>query len=166
MKTSNQKRFVAQLPAILIVAIVAGASFTTVALGASWNRIEPLKSRRTDVLQALGPPVSESSEGVLRYNVNGGSVQISFVDDKFVAAKKLKPELAGTVLLIILQHEHSSDTPESMRLLKNRQFTRDEVQGVTVFRNVKDGIVYSFIDGALKTTRYTFADGQLFRARR
>jgi len=166
MKTSNQKRFVAQLAAILIGAIVAGASFTTVAFGASWNRIEPLKSRRTDVLQALGPPVSESSEGVLRYNVNGGSVQISFVDDKFVAAKKLKPELAGTVLLIILQHEHSSDTPESMRLLKNRQFTRDEVQGVTVFRNVKDGIVYSFIDGALKTTRYTFADGQLFRARR
>jgi hypothetical protein len=151
---------------VTLIGFVVAASFARTAAAASWNRIEPLKSRRADVLQILGPPVSESPEGVLRFNVMGGSVQISFVDDKFVTTKKLKPELAGTVLQIVLQHQHSSDTPESMKLPANRQFVREEVKGVTVFRNIKDGIVYSFIDGELKTTRYTFADGQLFRARR
>jgi hypothetical protein len=151
---------------VTLIGFVIAASCAQTAAAAAWNRIEPLKSRRADVLQILGPPVSESPEGVLRFNVMGGSVQISFVDDKFVTTKKLKPELAGTVLQIVLQHQHSSDTPESMKLPANRQFVRDEVKGVTVFRNIKDGIVYSFIDGELKTTRYTFADGQLFRARR
>ena len=151
---------------VTLIGFVITASFVRTAQGASWNGIEPLKSRRTDVLQILGPPVSESPDGVLRFNVMGGSVQISFVDDKFVTAKKLKPELAGTVLQIVLQHQHSSDTPESMKLPANRQFVREEGKGITVFRNIKDGIVYSFINGELKTTRYTFADGQLFRARR
>ncbi len=149
----------------LIVSVFAGAGFAGIARGATWNRIEPLKSRRADVVQILGQPVSESSDGVLRFTVAGGSVQVNFVDEKFVTLKKLKPELVGTVLQIILQHEHSSDTPESMKLLKNRQFVSDNVHGVAIFRNVKDGIVYSFIDGTLKTTRYTFADGQLLRAR-
>jgi hypothetical protein len=76
------------------------------------------------------------------------------------------PELEGTVLEIVLQHEHSSDTAESMKLTKNRDFIRDEVRNITVFRNPKDGLVYTFIDGSLKTTRYTFADAQLGRARR
>jgi hypothetical protein len=83
-----------------------------------------------------------------------------------VTAKKLKPELEGTVLLIVLQHEHSSDTPESLKLLKNRDFVHDDLQGVSIFRNAKEGIHYTFIEGTLKTTRYTFADGQLGRMRR
>ena len=58
----------------------------------------------------------------------GGTAQIEFVSEKFVAAKKLKPQLVGTVQEIVLQHEHSSDTPESMNLLKNSAFTRDETQ--------------------------------------
>ena len=152
--------------AILIVSVFAGACFAGNASGATWNRIEPLKSRRVDVVQILGQPVSESTDGVLRFTVVGGSVQISFVDEKFVTTKKLKPELAGTVLQIVLQHEHSSDTPESMKLLKNRNYVRDNLQSVSVFRNPKDGVVYTFIEGTLKTTRYTFADGQLERARR
>lgn len=103
---------------------------------------------------------------MLRYKVSGGSVQISFVDEKFVVNKKLRPELAGTVLQIVLQHEHSSDTAESLKLLKNRDFVRDDARNISVFRNAKNGVVYTFIDGTLKTTRYTFADTQLGRARR
>jgi hypothetical protein len=164
MSRSTRKRFASTV--LLMVGFVVAASLAQTTQGASWNSIEPLKSRRADVLQVLGPPVSESPDGVLRFNVMGGSVQISFVDDKFVTAKKLKPELAGTVLQIVLQHQHSSDTPESMKLPANRQFVREAGKGITIFRNIKDGIVYSFIDGQLKTTRYTFADGQLFRARR
>jgi hypothetical protein len=152
--------------ATLIVSVFACAGFAETARGATWNRIEPLKSRRADVVQILGQPVSESPEGILRFTVAGGSVQVNFVDEKFVTVKKLKPELVGTVLQIILQHEHSSDTPESMKLLNNRQFVSENVHGVSIFRNLKEGIVYSFIDGTLKTTRYTFADGQLLRARR
>ncbi len=113
----------------------------------------------------MGQPVSESTDGVLRFNVSGGSVQISFVNEKFVTAKKLRPDLAGSVLEIVLQHEHSTDNAESMKLLKNRDFIRDDVRNISVFRNIKDGIVYTFIDGRLKTTRYTFADSQLSKAR-
>jgi hypothetical protein len=151
----------ATLTSVLIILAFAGAGFTGVVKGASWNRIEPLKSRRADVINILGPAVSESPEGVLRFNVSGGSVQVSFVDAKFVKTKRLSPELEGTVLQIILQHDHSSDSPESMDLLKNRLFVRDTVQGVSIFRNAKEGLIYTFIDGRLKTTRYTFADGQL-----
>jgi hypothetical protein len=114
----------------------------------------------------MGPPVTETAEGVLRFNVSGGSVQISFVNEKFVTAKKLRPELAGSVLEIVLQHEHSTETPESMKLLKHRDFIRDDVRNISIFRNIKDGVVYTFIDGRLKTTRYTFADSQLSKARR
>src|SRR5207247_4222435 len=108
-----------------------------------WNGIEPFKSRRADVVQILGQPVSESSEGALRFTVSGGSVQVSFVDQKFVTTKKLRPELAGTVLEIVLQHEHSSDTPESLNLPKNRDYVRDDVRYISTFRSIKNGVVYT-----------------------
>ncbi|MDX6289194.1 MAG: hypothetical protein QOH42_993 [Blastocatellia bacterium] len=114
----------------------------------------------------MGPPVTETADGVLRFNVTGGSVQISFVNEKFVTTKKLRPELAGSVLEIVLQHEHSTETAESMKLLKNRDFIHDDARNISVFRNLRDGVVYTFIDGRLKTTRYTFADSQLGKARR
>lgn len=133
---------------------------------ASWNGIEPLKSTRADVIKILGQPIGESTDGVLRFSVMGGSVQVIFVSDKFLTAKKLRPELAGTVLEIVLQHEHSNETPESMNLLKNKSFTRDETKTTTIFRNIKEGIIYTFIDDKLKSTRYTFADSQLSHARR
>jgi len=132
---------------------------------AAWNGIEPFKSNRADVLKVLGQPIGESPDGVLRFPVMGGSAQISFVNEKFVAAKKLRPQLVGTVLEIVLQHEHSSDTPESMNLLKNSAFTRDETKTSTIFRNMKQGLIYTF-QGTLKSTRYTFADEQLTKARR
>jgi hypothetical protein len=165
VKTTEQRR-ASFVTAIVVVSVLACASFATDVRAASWNGIEPFKSRRDDVLKILGKPVSESPDGVLRFNVSGGSVQVSFVNERFVTAKRLRPVLAGTVLEIVLQHEHSSDTAESMNLLKNRDFIRDDVRNISIFRNVKGGIVYTFIDGSLKTTRYTFADGQLGRARR
>ena len=152
--------------AILVVTVLACASLARNVSAASWNGMEPFKTRRDDVLKIMGRPVSESADGVLRFNVSGGSVQVSFVNERFVATKKLRPELAGTVLEIVLQHEHSSDTAESMNLLKNRDFIRDDVRNISIFRNIREGVVYTFIDGRLKTTRYTFADGQLSRARR
>lgn len=165
VKTTEQRR-ASLVTAIVVVSVLACASFATDVCAASWNGIEPFKSRRDDVLKILGKPVGESPDGVLRFNVSGGSVQVSFVNERFVIAKRLRPVLAGTVLEIVLQHEHSSDTAESMNLLKNRDFIRDDVRNISIFRNVKGGIVYTFIDGSLKTTRYTFADGQLGRARR
>lgn len=152
--------------AILMVAVFACAGFTTNVTAASWNGIEPFKTRRDEVLKIMGPPVAESADGALRFNVSGGSIQINFVDKKFVVTKKLIPELEGTVLQIIMQHQHSSDTPESMRLKQNKDFIRDDNRNVSVYRNMKDGLVYTFIGGSLKTTRYTFADPQLGRARR
>jgi hypothetical protein len=133
---------------------------------APWNGIEPLKTRRDEVVKKLGTPLGESPDGVLRFNVMGGSVQVSFVNERFVAAKRLKPDLAGTVLEIVLQHEKASDTPESLKLAENHSFVRDETKATTIFRNMKEGLIYTFIDGILKTTRYTFADDQLDKARR
>jgi hypothetical protein len=166
MRRATEQSRVSLVTAILVFSVLACASFAPDVRAASWNGIEPFKSRSDDVLKILGKPVSESPDGILRFNVSGGSVQVSFVNERFVTAKRLRPELAGTVLEIVLQHEHSSDTPESMNLLKNRDFIRDDVRNILIFRNIKAGIVYTFIDGTLKTTRYTFADGQLGRARR
>jgi hypothetical protein len=139
--------------------------FVPTAKARSWNGIEPLKSRRADVVQNLGAPISDTPGGPLTFKVLGGTVSISFVDEKFVRSKKLRPEIAGTVLQIILQHENSSDTPESMNLLKNRDFKREETKGALIFRNLKDGIVYTFLSGKLRTTRYTFSENQISRAR-
>ena len=166
MRNFKQQRRVSFVTGILVVSVISCFGFAKNVGAASWNGIEPFKTSRAEVLKIMGPPVSESTEGVLRFNVSGGSVQISFVNEKFVANKKLRPELAGAVLEIVLQHEHSSDTAESMKLLKNRDFSRDDVRNISIFRNIKDGVVYTFIDGRLKTTRYTFADSQLSRARR
>jgi hypothetical protein len=136
------------------------------ARAASWNGIEPLKSTREEVLKILGQPIGESPDGVLRFAVMGGSAQVSFVNARFVATKKLRKEIEGTVQTIVLQHDHSSDTPESMKLLENRAFTKDESQASTIFRNMKEGIIYTFFQGTLRSTRYTFTDEQLAKVRR
>src|ERR1041384_1348282 len=136
------------------------------AFAASWNGIEPFKSTRADVIKILGKPVGESTDGVLRFNVMGGTVQVSFVSDNFLQAKKLRPDLVGTVLEIVLQHENSSDTPVTMKLMDNKAFVRDETKTTTIFRDMKDGIIYTFMNDKLRSTRYTFADSQLSRARR
>jgi hypothetical protein len=133
---------------------------------ATWQGLEPFKSKRADVLQVLGKPVSESSAGALSFKVAGGTVSVSFVDNKFVENKKLRPEAEGTVLQIVLQHDRSTDTPESLKLLTNPAFVHDEIKNASIYRNAKEGVVYTFFDGKLKTTRYTFSDAQLGRMRR
>ena len=150
----------------VVVGIILAFLGTTHARAASWNGIEPFKSKRADVLRILGQPIGESPDGVLRFAVMGGSAQVSFVDAKFVTAKKLRPEYEGTVKQIVLQHDRSSDTPESMKLLQNRAFTRDDSQASTIFRNMKEGIIYTFFQGKLRSTRYSFTDEQITKARR
>ena len=147
-----------------IAIIVLGFSASAVR-AASWQGLEPFKSRRSDVLQALGKPVSDPFGGPLTFQILGGTASVSFVDANFVRTKKLQPELEGTILQIILQHERSSDTPDSMGLLKNRAFTREEAKDALIFRNLKEGVVYTFLNGRLKTTRYTFSENQISRAR-
>src|SRR5882672_9004604 len=166
MSSMTTQRRLLVMTTLMIGSVLVFASLASNVRAASWNGIEPFKSRREDVTKILGQPVTETADGVLRFGVSGGSVQISFVSERFVTAKRLRTELAGTVLEIVLQHEHSSDTAESMNLLKNSAFSRDDARNISIFRNIKDGLVYTFIDGTLKTTRYTFADGQLGRARR
>jgi hypothetical protein len=148
------------------VILLAPFIIPSIANAAPWNGIEPFKTRRDEVVKILGAPISESPDGVARFKVMGGSVQVSFVNERFVTAKRLKPDLVGTVLEVVLQHEKSSDTVESLKLAESKSFVRDESKGSIIFRNMKEGLIYTFIDGALKTTRYTFADDQLGKARR
>ena len=161
---NSNRRWALMLATLGVLALTLIGAQTTVA--ASWNGLEPFKSTRGDVIKTLGQPIGESPDGVLRFNVMGGTVQVSFVSDNFMKAKKLRPALVGTVLEIVLQHENSSDTPVTMKLLDNKAFLRDETKTTTIFRNLKDGLVYTFMDDKLRSTRYTFADSQLSRARR
>jgi hypothetical protein len=150
----------------IAIAIICFLSSTLIARAAAWNGIEPLKSRREEVLKILGKPVREIDSGALQFQVAGGAVIISFVDEKFINAKKLRSELLGTVLEIVLQHDGSSETPETLKLSNNKSFIRDATNNAAVFRNPRDGIVYTFVNGKLRTTRYTFSDTQLGRARK
>lgn len=134
----------------------------------SWHGIEPLKSRRADVERELGKPLQPQAglNDTLHFKVVGGEVTITFVTARFVATKKLSPETEGTVLEIVLQHEHSTDTPESLGLASNSKFVRDGKDEIAVYRNLKDGLIYTFIGGKLKTTRYSPSTEQLVRARK
>src|SRR4030081_3704309 len=76
---------------VIAIAFVSALIFSSApARGAAWNGIEPLKTRRDEVVKLLGAPIGESPDGVMRFKVMGGSVQVSFVNDKFVTAKKLR----------------------------------------------------------------------------
>lgn len=130
--------------------------FVAPARAASWSGIEPFKSRRADVERALGAPVSAKlGDGdTLQFRVAGGLVTIAFVTRRFVETKKLDAKLEGTVLQIILQHENATDTPETLNLKSDSDFKREDRGGVSVFRNTRDGMFYTFVNNRLKTTRY------------
>ena len=144
------------------------AAGSQAALAVDWNGLEPLKSRRADVERILGQPIqSEPGDlGTLHFKVMGGKVTVAFVNANFVKTKKLDPSIEGTVLQIVLQHDNSSETPETMRLVDNKNFEREDRQGGTIFRNLRDGIAYTFFNGRLKTTRYSASSTQLGRARK
>ena len=131
----------------------------------SWHGIEPLKTRRAEVLKILGTPLSDNADGPLTFKVMGGTVTIFFVDQNLVRAKRLRGDVAGTVLQIVLQHENSSDTADSLGLLKNKRYAREDAKGAVIFRDLKEGIVYTFVNSKLKTTRYTFSEDQISHAR-
>jgi len=147
------------LAAVLIVSAVSSRA-------AAWSGIEPLKSRRADVARLLGKPVEDKpgQTGTLRFKVAGGLVTVAFIDARFVSAHKLDPSLEGTVRQIVLQHENASDTPASLKLDSDGAFVRESRANVTTFRNQRDGVGYTFIDGRLRTTNYTAASALLARA--
>ncbi|MGH9943044.1 MAG: hypothetical protein ACRD9R_11885 [Pyrinomonadaceae bacterium] len=144
--------------------LLSGCASHPAEAAAAWGKIEPLKSRRADVERELGAPLRETPEAAastLQFRVSGGTVVVAFVDAKFVATKKLSPELEGTVLQVVLKHEGSSATPESLSLVNNSGFEREDKDGVSVYRNLKDGLAYTFIGGKLRTTRYSPSAAQL-----
>jgi hypothetical protein len=161
---SHARRVILSAVASLALLIILSQS----AFAMSWNGIEPLKSRRADVERILGRPLVEQpgEDGTLHFKVNGGTVTIAFVSARFVATKKLDPRLEGTVLQVVLQHDSSTDTPESLTISSNSKFERQDTQGGSIFRNQKDGIVYTFVSGRLKTTRFTPSASELGRARK
>jgi hypothetical protein len=150
--------------AFLLFASLILVSQSAMALG--WNGIEPLKSRRADVERILGHPFDEQKDGTLHFKVAGGTVTISFVSAHFVASHKLASEYEGTVLEIVLKHDSSTDTPQSMGLDGKRNFVRDNQPGGIIFRNQKDGISYAFFNDRLSMTYYTASAQQLGRARK
>ncbi|HEV2799744.1 MAG TPA: hypothetical protein VGW12_04560 [Pyrinomonadaceae bacterium] len=143
----------------VVACLLAGVETTP---AAEWHGLTPLKSRRVDVERELGKPLSsDTASGALNFKVAGGIVTVTFVTAKFAQTKKLSPEAEGTVLLIVLQHENSSDTPESVGLVNKSGFTREEKGPMVVYTNQKDGITYTFFNGRLKTTRYAPSTDQL-----
>lgn len=154
-----------------LIAFVVAANFAENVSAAAWNELEPFKSTRADVERVLGQPFNNQLQAgnALQFKVAGGTITIAFVDEKFIEAKKLSPELAGTVKEIVLHHDHSSITPESLDLTHKSDFKREDMQGGTggaVYRNLKSGLVYTFIGGRLRTTYYTASTDQLLRAQK
>ena len=140
----------------LFLALAAASS----AAAATWKGIEPLKSRRADVLRILGKPTAENAaDASMRFATPEGSATVSLVTRDFAAQKGWAPELEGTVVQILLQHEGSKETPKSLRLDGNPRFDR-EVRGPAVFyRNRKEGVIRIFTNGKLATSIFAPEDG-------
>ncbi|HKC64114.1 MAG TPA: hypothetical protein VKB86_10770 [Pyrinomonadaceae bacterium] len=167
----NPNFFRSHARSVILSVVASFASLVIISQSAfamGWNGIEPLKSRRADVERILGKPLVDQpgEEGTLRFHVNGGVVTISFVTARLVANKKLNPDYEGTVLEIVLQHTNSSDTPETLTISGNSKFDREHAKGGEIYRNLKDGIIYTFVEGRLDTTRFTPAATQWARARK
>ncbi len=160
--TSYIRRIIASRALTVIAVVACLFAGVEVTRAAEWHGLTPLKSRRVDVERELGKPLAaDTASGALNFKVEGGIVTVTFVTAKFAQTKKLSPEAEGTVLLIVLQHENSSDTPESIGLVNKSGFTREEKRPMVVYTNQKDGITYTFFNGRLKTTRYAPSTDQL-----
>ena len=165
MRNTNFSRAKARSVAVLFAAALSLLVSAAGARAASWKGLEPFVSRRADVERVLGAPVADmmAEEGALKFNVSGGSVMIFFVTQRFVTTKHLSPKLEGTILQIVLSHEHAADTPESMNLVNNKAFKREAKGEVEKYTDEKEGIVYTFVGSHLKTTRYAYSEQQLAR---
>ncbi len=153
----------------LLIAFAALNVCTQTLRAAPWSNIEMFKAKRADVERALGQPIADqmSGNGTLQFKTASGTVKVVFVTAKFIESKKLQPELEGTVLQIQVHHNNSQDSPESLGLATNSEFKREEDgKGAAVLRNMKDGIIYTFNGGKLKTTYYTPSAEQWSRAQR
>jgi hypothetical protein len=168
MKNKNFSRARALSVAVVVAAAAAVLLSAVPARAATWKGLEPFVSKRADVEQVLGAPVADrfAEDGTLEFNVSGGKVTVFFVTSKFVASKKLSPSLEGTVLQIVLQHERAQDTPESMNLVTNKAFKREAHGAVEKYTDEKDGLIYTFVESRLKTTRYAYSMDRLMRVQR
>lgn len=138
---------------------------TQISMAAVWNGIKPLNTSREEVEKILGAPLNaQDGNNPLQFKVMGGIVTIAFVDDKFAATNKLPKEVVGKVRQIVLQHESASTTPEDLKLEGKPDFVKEQNGKVTVYRNEKDGIMYTFIDGTLKTSYYVASASQISRS--
>jgi hypothetical protein len=152
-----------------VALVLAAAAAVLLSAGgaraATWKGLEPFVSKRADVERVLGAPAADryDANGTLEFNVTGGRVTVFFVTPKFVAAKKLPAHYEGTVLQIVLQHDSARDTPESMNLVSNKSFKRAAGRGVETYTDEKDGLIYTFVESRLKTTRYAYSMDRLIR---
>ena len=158
MRNTNFRRAHART----LAAILCAASFVLLLparapRAATWKGLEPFVSKRADVERVLGAPTADrfNADGTLEYNVTGGRVTVFFVTPKFAATKKLAEHYVGTVLQIVLQHQSAQDTPESLNLVTNKSFKREARGSVEKYTDEKDGLIYTFVESRLKTTRYS-----------
>src|ERR1051325_4269084 len=138
------------------------------ARAATCKGLEPFVSKRADVERVLGAPVADrlAEDGTLEFNVAGGKVTVFFVTPKFVATKRLPERYTDTVLQIVLQHDRATDTPESMNLVTNKAFKHEAKGGVDKYTDEKEGLIYTFVESHLKTTRYSYSMDRLTRIQR
>jgi hypothetical protein len=151
------------LAAALTILLSAGA-----ARAATWKGLEPFVSNRADVERVLGAPATDryNDDGTLEFNVSGGRVTVFFVTPKFIATKRLPAHYEGTVLQIVLQHQSAQDTPESLNLVTNKAFKREAQGSVEKYTDEKNGLIYTFVESRLKTTRYAYSMDRLARIQR
>lgn len=144
-----------------IAAILAATVVVSTARAASWKGIDPLKTRRADVVRILGKPASENAaDSSMRFSTPEGVATVSFVTRDFAALKGWDAALEGTVVQILLQHENSKETARSLGLEGNRKIDREARGDLVFYRDRKEGIIRIFNkSGKLATTIYAPADG-------
>jgi hypothetical protein len=157
---ARARAVVLSLAAALAVLLSAGTG-----RAATWKGLEPFVSNRADVERVLGAPAADryNEDGTLEFAVAGGRITIFFVTPKFIASKKLPAHYEGTVLQIVLQHQSARDTPESLNLVTNKAFKREAQGSVEKYTDEKDGLIYTFVESHLKTTRYAYSTDRLAR---
>jgi hypothetical protein len=160
---ARARAVVLSLAAALAVLLSAGTG-----RAATWKGLEPFVSNRADVERVLGAPAADryNEDGTLEFAVAGGRITIFFVTPKFIASKKLPAHYEGTVLQIVLQHQSARDTPESLNLVTNKAFKREAQGSVEKYTDEKDGLIYTFVESHLKTTRYAYSMDRLARIQR